>query len=137
MKPERAVQNIKLKTQRNHVLLIDDDEFLLNAMRKKLEMANYKVTVSTNVHDAHFKLSFIDPDLIILDIIMPDINGIEFMHLINEQYSLVNTPIILMSYLSKKKLLEMGYNIGLTRYLAKPFDINKLPLLLNKTIVRA
>ncbi|HWY39083.1 MAG TPA: response regulator [Bacteroidia bacterium] len=121
----------------NHILVIDDDEFLLHAMRKKLELANYRVTISNNVHDAYFKLNMIKPDLIILDIIMPDINGIEFMYLINSQLMTLNIPIILMSYLSKKDLYNMGYNIGAAHYLAKPFDINKLPLMLKREIFHA
>lgn len=121
----------------NHILVVDDDDFLLHAMQKKLELANYKVTISNNVHDAYFKLKMIKPDLIILDIIMPDINGIEFMYLINSQLMSLNIPIILMSYLAKKDLFNMGYNIGGAHYLPKPFDVDKLPRILDKEIFKA
>jgi DNA-binding response OmpR family regulator len=119
----------------NHILVIDDDDFLLNAVRKKLEGSGYKVTVSNNVHDAYFKLSILKPDLILLDIIMPEINGIEFMNLINTQLGNLTIPIMLMSYLPEQELYHMGYNIGQARYLAKPFNINNLPFILNRELL--
>jgi DNA-binding response OmpR family regulator len=118
---------MKTENNINHILVIDDDELLLYAIRKKLELANYKVTISSNVHDAFFKLDMSKPDLILLDVIMPDLNGVEFMHLINSQVMAKNTPIILMSFLPQDELFKMGYNLGSAYYLDKPFDINKLP----------
>lgn len=125
------------KTNIQNILVIDDDEFLLNAIKKRLELDGYRVTVSNNVHDAYFKLNLIKPDLILLDIIMPDINGIEFMSLINSQFLLSSTPIVLMSYLPKKELYSMGYNMGNAQYLAKPFNITRLSSKLNQLTAKA
>lgn len=128
-----------METQKEikHVLVIDDDDFLLEAIKKKLESANYKVTTSNNVHDAYFKLNMSKPDLIILDVIMPDINGVEFMHLINSQVMAGHTPIILMSYLPRQELIKMGYDLGAAYYLDKPFDINELPDLIKNAGISA
>ena len=115
-----------------HVLVIDDDEFLLNAIKKKLELVGYKVTISNNVHDAYFKLHVLKPDMILLDIIMPEINGIEFMALLRSQFETLNIPIILMSYLDKKELFNMGYDLDSSSYLSKPFNMNTLPLKLQR-----
>ena len=115
-----------------HVLVIDDDDFLLNAIKKKLEMVGYKVTISNNVHDAYFKLHVLKPDMILLDIIMPDINGIEFRSLLKSEYETLNIPIILMSYLDKKELFNMGYHLDSGNYLSKPFNMNTLPLKLQR-----
>jgi DNA-binding response OmpR family regulator len=119
--------------RKSHVLVIDDDEFLLLAIKKKLELSNYKVTISNNVHDAYFKLNMTKPDLIMLDVIMPDLNGIEFMQLINAREKAAHTPVILMSFLPRKELSKMGYDLGEAHYLDKPFDLNKLPSMLKKT----
>ena len=128
---------MKAKNDINHVLVIDDDEFLLFSIRKNLELAHYKVTISSNVHDALFKLDMIKPDLIMLDVIMPDLNGVEFMRMINSRAINGKTPIILMSFLPKNELYKMGYDLGTTQYLDKPFDINGLPGLIKNTIFRA
>ncbi len=115
------------KSDIQKILVIDDDEFLLEAIRKKLETCGYHVTVSNNVHDAYFKLNLVVPDLILLDIIMPDINGLEFMSLIKTEFIGSEIPIILMSYLGEKELYIMGYHVGNAHYLAKPFNVNSLP----------
>ena len=111
----------------SHVLVIDDDEFLLLGVKKRLESAGYKVTTCDNVHDAYFKLNILKPDLILLDIIMPDINGLEFMTIIRSQYETLDVPIILMSYLDKNELLKMGYELGSSEYFQKPFNLHTLP----------
>jgi DNA-binding response OmpR family regulator len=110
-----------------HILVIDDDEFLLHAVKKRLESAGYKITICDNVHDAYFKLHILKPDLILLDVIMPDINGLEFMSLIRSQYETFEIPILLMSYLDKKELLKMGYETDSFHFLSKPFNLNTLP----------
>ena len=121
------------KNRISHVLVIDDDEFLLLAIKKTLESSNYKVTISNNVHDAYFKLNIVKPDLIMLDVIMPDLNGVEFMQLINSQESGGKTPVILMSFLPRKELSRMGYDLGSALYLDKPFDMDELPKMIRKT----
>lgn len=118
---------METKDHITHILVIDDDDFLLSAIKKKLELVGYKVTISNNVHDAYFKLNVIKPDMILLDIIMPDINGLEFMSIIKSQYEMLSIPIILMSYLDKKELYSMGYDFDSSSFLSKPFNINSLP----------
>ncbi len=127
---------MSLKDHISHVLVVDDDEFLLSAIRKKLELAGHKVTTSSNIHDAHFKLTFSKPDLILLDVIMPEMNGLEFMSLINSQIGTLGIPIILMSYLPEKELHQMGYDLGNTQYLPKPFKINYLTSRLEKLYLK-
>lgn len=127
---------MKTKREIYNVLVVDDDEFLLDSIKKKLEDSGYRVTVSNNIHDAIFKMGLIEPDLILLDIIMPDLNGIELMALIRKHFAMNTAPIILMSSLTKKEVADMGYRIGETHYLVKPFNVNSLPVLLNQISLR-
>lgn len=120
---------MKLKKGVFHVLVIDDDDFLLSSIKKGLEVRGHKVTISNNVHDAIFKLGMIKPDLILLDIIMPEINGIELMAIINSRFGASGAPIVLMSCLPKKDVLDMGYDLEDVNYITKPFNINQLPVL--------
>ncbi|MBC7863490.1 MAG: response regulator [Bacteroidia bacterium] len=123
--------------ENKHILVIDDDEMLLYAIKMKLELAHYKVTTCSTVMDAYFKLDLLKPDLILLDIIMPEINGLEFMNLINSRLVAIQAPIILMTRLTKNELFEMGYKFGAASYLAKPFDVNDLPGILEKGFMNA
>ncbi|MBI3135888.1 MAG: response regulator [Bacteroidetes bacterium] len=115
-----------------HILIIDDDEFLLGIIEKKLVLSGYKVTACNNVHDAIFKLGLIRPDMILLDIIMPDMNGLELMYLMQLQFSAALAPIVLMSRLNKREIYEMGYDIGNAGYLEKPFDLNQLQFVIEQ-----
>lgn len=118
---------MSLKGHISHVMVIDDDEFLLQAIKKSLESARYKVTTCDNVHDAYFKLNILKPDMILLDVIMPDINGLEFMSVIRSQYETFDIPIVLMSYLDKKEFLKMGYQLDSSQFISKPLNLNTLP----------
>jgi DNA-binding response OmpR family regulator len=130
-----AGTKINKTAKSDHILVIDDDEFLLGAIRKKLELSNYRVSISNNVRDASFKLGMIvKPDLILLDIIMPGISGLDFLPTLNYLFSYSTVPVILMSGLSPKHLNEMGYSLGKTAYIPKPFDINQLPAIIDNTL---
>jgi DNA-binding response OmpR family regulator len=124
------------KKKPSQILVIDDDEFLLVVIKKKLELTGYVVTLCNNVHEAYFQLNILKPDLIMLDIIMPDVNGIEFMAAINSRQGGDHRPVLLMSYLPKKELYHIGYNIGSALYLPKPFNVNKLPVLLKRILLK-
>ena len=126
---------MQFKGHISHVLVIDDDEFLLLGIKKKLESAGYKVTACDNVHDADFKLHIIKPDFILLDIIMPDMNGLEFMTILRSQHETLHIPIILMSHLNKKELLKMNYDFDSSQFISKPFNLNTLPLKLQRLLL--
>jgi DNA-binding response OmpR family regulator len=119
-----------------HIFVIDDDEFLLAAIKRSLENAGHKVTTSNNVHDAYFKLNFLTPDVVMLDIIMPDINGIEFMSLLNSPTNSSATPVILMSYLPEKEIRQLSYELEKVPYLAKPFNFSTLPKKIEKLFLK-
>ncbi|MGZ3932489.1 MAG: response regulator [Bacteroidia bacterium] len=113
-----------MKTKEKHILIVDDDEFILWALKAKFEKAGYKVTISSNIHDAYFKINNIDPSAILLDIMLPDMNGLEFMNLINSKIKDEKIPTILMSSLSQENVTQTAYKLGATGYLTKPFDLD-------------
>jgi two-component system phosphate regulon response regulator PhoB len=108
------------------ILVIDDEEFMLWAIKIKLEKCGCKAITSGNVHDAFFKLNNVKPDLILLDIMLPDMSGLEFMSLIKNTFMDTKIPIILMSTLSKDEVINVGYKLGATDYIIKPFDMGDL-----------
>jgi two-component system, OmpR family, phosphate regulon response regulator PhoB len=108
------------------ILVIDDEEFMLWAIKIKLEKCGAKAITSGNVHDAFFKLNNVKPDLILLDIMLPDMSGLEFMSLIKNNFMDTKIPVILMSTLSKDEVINVGYKLGATDYIIKPFDMGDL-----------
>ena len=114
-----------------HILVVDDDEGIRSLVKKYLNENNYLVTTANNAEDATEKIKIIKFDLIILDIMMPGKNGLEF---IKENKKKLDTPIILLT--AKGEAIERieGLEIGADDYLPKPFEPKELILRIQNII---
>ena len=101
------------------ILLVEDDEFLANMYRAKLEIENYEVVMALNgeagLHMAEEK----KPDLILLDIVMPKMNGFEVLNHLKSDKDLKKIPVILLTNLGQKEDVEKGLKLGADEYLIK------------------
>jgi len=121
------------------ILLIEDDTIeLMKLNRAMLSLnMNHKVTEANNGEDA-LELLLKEkyyPDIILLDLNMPKINGIEFLSILKTNESLKFIPIIILTTSSNKKDLLECYNIGIAGYIQKPLKyqdyISKINILLS------
>jgi two-component system, OmpR family, phosphate regulon response regulator OmpR len=108
-----------------HILVVDDDEGIRLLVKKYLNENNYLITTANNGEDASEKVKIIKFDLIILDIMMPGINGLEF---IQEHKNELDTPIILLTAKGQANERVEGLEIGADDYLPKPFEPKELLL---------
>jgi len=117
-----------------HILVVDDDEGIRNLVKQYLNENNFLVTTASSAEDAKEKISFIKFDLIVLDIMMPGKNGLEFTI---ENKKKINTPIILLTAKGEADERIEGLEVGADDYLPKPFEPKELILriknILNKT----
>ncbi len=117
-----------------HILVVDDDEGIRSLVKKYLDENKYLVTTAENAEDASEKIEIINFDLIILDIMMPGKNGLEF---IRDNKDNLNTPIVLLTAKGQANERVEGLEIGADDYLPKPFEPKELLLriknILNKT----
>jgi two-component system phosphate regulon response regulator OmpR len=117
-----------------HILVVDDDDGIRSLVKQYLTENNFLVTTANSAEDASEKISIIKFDLIVLDIMMPGQNGLEFTQ---EHKNKINTPIILLT--AKGEAIERveGLEVGADDYLPKPFEPKELLLriknILNKT----
>ncbi len=118
-----------------HILVVDDDDGIRSLVKKYLNENNFLVTTAYNAEDASKKIKIIKFDLIILDIMMPGKNGLEF---IKDNKKKLEAPIILLTAKGEASERVEGLEIGADDYLAKPFEPKELILriknILNKTI---
>ncbi|MBN1798754.1 MAG: response regulator [Spirochaetales bacterium] len=105
------------------VMIIDDDEHIRELLRQELEASGYKIMESEDGLDAIQKLHKKKPHLIILDIMMPKINGYDTAAVIRNNPDTKNIPIIILSILEDA---ERGYRLGVDRYFTKPVDTKSL-----------
>jgi DNA-binding response OmpR family regulator len=101
------------------ILLVEDDEFILNMYRLKLEMENFEVLVAENGEKAINFFKEKDFDLVLLDIILPKKNGFEVLKEIKELKEKKGTPVILLTNLSQKEDVKKGIKLGADDYLIK------------------
>ncbi len=117
-----------------HILMVDDDEGIRSLVKKYLNENNFVVTTAESAEDASEKVKIINFDLIILDIMMPGKNGLQF---IKENKNKIHTPIILLTAKGSPDERVKGLEIGADDYLPKPFEPKELVLriknILNKT----
>ena len=117
-----------------HILVVDDDEGIRNLVKQYLEENKFLVTTAKNAEDAAKKTTVIKFDLIVLDVMMPGKNGLEF---IKENKEKIDTPIILLTARGEADERVKGLEVGADDYLPKPFEPKELILriknILNKT----
>ncbi len=97
-----------------HILVVDDDEGIRSLVKKYLNENHYLITTAENGEDASEKIKIIKFDLIILDIMMPGKNGLEF---INEHINELDTPIILLTAKGEANERVEGLEVGADDYL--------------------
>lgn len=115
---------------KNSILIVEDDENLADTLKSLLEMEDFSVTTCLRPHDALSTLKTEVPDLIILDFMMPMMNGVEFLHAIKGISSLKDIPVILMT--ASKEPDKTG---GLSwTFIKKPFDIDLLLKLIHNEL---
>src|ERR1700761_251059 len=108
----------------NHICLVEDEQKVSAFIRKGLEEHNYKVTVADNGAAAKLLLKSEVFDLLILDVMLPDINGIELCRQIRQTDE--NTPILMLTALDQIQNKVAGLKAGADDYLVKPFHFSEL-----------
>ena len=119
-------------SNKQHILLVEDDEALQELIKKLLTNNEYIVSIAKNIQEAEKLLQLFVFDLIILDVMLPDISGLEFFK--NAIKDRVNTPVIFLSALSDVDDRVAGLELGANDYIGKPFDSRQLLLKIKKNL---
>jgi len=110
--------------QETTILIVDDDEINRVVMGQQLD--EYNVVKCSNGLDALTVVEENKPDLILLDLMMPGLNGYEVCQKLRQKYSQIELPIILVTAKNHLEDLAQGFNTGANDYLAKPFHNEEL-----------
>jgi two-component system, OmpR family, alkaline phosphatase synthesis response regulator PhoP len=107
-----------------HILLIEDNPGFAEGLRQNLEFDGYRVTVAADVASSARAMSADPPNLIILDLMLPDGNGYDVLRTIRERDSV--TPVLLLTALSEEAHKVRGFRLGADDYVTKPFGLLEL-----------
>lgn len=107
-------------------MIVDDSITVRKCMRKFLKKNNYAVISAFDGEDAKSKIINVMPDLILLDVEMPKMDGFEFAQYVKESEKLKHIPIIMITSKTAEKHKNKAIKIGIEDYQAKPFNEKKL-----------
>jgi CheY-like chemotaxis protein len=116
------------------ILIVDDEVGLRNLLKFRLISFGYDVLVAEDGYLGIELARSRKPDLIILDIMMPYFNGIEVCKKLKSDYKTKDIPVIFLSVLAQKEDIEMGKEAGAEFFLTKPYDPEKLSLVLRMAL---
>jgi DNA-binding response OmpR family regulator len=108
------------------VLLVDDDEHILRSLRTYLEMENFEVETAGGGSEALDKVAKDAPDLIVLDVMMPVMDGFQVLEALKGKPATENIPIIMLTAKGQDTDVLKGYQLRASSYMTKPVNYNEL-----------
>jgi two-component system alkaline phosphatase synthesis response regulator PhoP len=108
------------------ILIIDDEIHIVELLKFNLETLDYEVHFSYDGLEGFKKAKEIKPDLILLDLMLPNMSGIEVLTEIKADENLKNTPVIILSAKNMENDKVTGLQIGADDYITKPFGVQEL-----------
>jgi two-component system phosphate regulon response regulator OmpR len=121
-----------MNSSKFHILIVDDDNRILKLLKQFLQQNNFLVSTATSAKEAFELLENFIFDLIILDVMMPEITGLEFAEKIKAAGKTL--PIIILTALSEPEDRIKGLESGAKDYITKPFEPRELLLRINNLI---
>ncbi|MDA9057233.1 response regulator transcription factor [Flavobacteriaceae bacterium] len=118
-----------MKTKK--ILLVEDDLMLLSLLDFRLKKEGYQVATANDGKDAISKIKSDTPDLVISDIMMPFVSGLELTGFIKNECE-SEIPIVIISSAGQEEMVLEAFNLGADDFIAKPFSPNELIVRLKK-----
>ncbi len=116
------------------ILIVDDEQDVVDLLRYNLEKAGYDTVAALSGEEAIEAVQSYAPDVILLDIMLPDISGWEICKTLRESSTGKALPIIMLTALSDEEARIKGLTLGANDYLAKPFSLGELQLKIRKCL---
>ena len=120
-----------MENNKNHILIVDDDDRIRNLLKDYLSDNNYIVSTAENAEQAKKRITYLKFDIIILDVMMPGQNGYELTKDIKKN---IKVPIILLTAKGEVENRIKGLELGADDYIGKPFEPKELLLRIKNVI---
>lgn len=117
-----------------HILVVDDDEKVLKQLESQLKEKGFEVSTALDGKSALEQVKKEQPDLITLDVMMPEMDGYETCFHLKEDPETKNIPVIMVTNRGKMKSRLTGISFGADFYISKPFEIEDLLELMEKAL---
>ena len=101
------------------ILLIEDDPLLIDMYTTKLKQAGFEVEIEEDGNDVFSHAQKSQPDVILLDIVLPHVDGWEILQKLHQEKTTKHIPVFVLSNLGQKEEIEKGMQLGAIKYLIK------------------
>lgn len=108
------------------ILIADDSPTVVEQLRQALEPLGHQILVAADGEEAQAQISATPPDLLILDVIMPKLNGFQLCRAIRSDPALKKLPIIVVTAMDRESDRYWGLKQGADEFLVKPIDVEEL-----------
>jgi DNA-binding response OmpR family regulator len=125
----------KIKIQTAKVLVIDDEPEITDIVETFLTEAGYLVNVENSSRNAAAKARQFKPDVVLLDIMMPDMDGYQTCQAIKQDPELANVPIIFLTGKDRTDDMGRSFKVGGDMFIKKPFSCERLLEIINLVIM--
>ena len=119
------------------ILVVDDEIYIVHILDFSLGMEGYEVITALDGEQALERMKTERPDLVVLDIMMPKLDGYEVCRAVKSNPATKNVPVILLSAKGRNVDQKMGFDVGADDYITKPFSPRKLVERINKLLGQA
>jgi DNA-binding response OmpR family regulator len=104
------------------ILVVDDDQVIQQLLKVNLELEGYAVAVAEDGEEALEQFDLFQPNLVLLDIMMPKLDGWEVCRRLKQDVDSAAVPIVLLSARAQEADVQRGRELGVADYVTKPFD---------------
>lgn len=126
---------MSIMNQAYKILLVDDDPYILMSLEFLMRKTGFDVMIARNGSETLELLEQNTPDVVLLDIMMPDVDGYAICKHIKKSQKHKNCKVVFLSAKSKEADIKKGYDLGAELYITKPFSnkdlVNKITALLD------
>lgn len=121
-----------MTTRKKQILVVDDEPLWIKMVSRLLQGRGYDVRFATNGSDALETLRTYEPDLILLDVKMPDMNGFDLLDRIKKVPRLAVKPVVFISGIDDFDARKVARDLGATDYIVKPLDERDVTAMLTR-----
>jgi len=117
---------LKKKANKTKILIVDDEPDLVQTLQDRLEMNGYSIVAAGNGKEGLEKAAQEKPDIILLDVIMPIMDGLEMLEALRKHPEVKNCAVIMLTARSQRQDIVRAKTCGIEDYIVKPFDLSEL-----------
>ncbi|GMU51222.1 MAG: hypothetical protein AMXMBFR33_03680 [Candidatus Xenobia bacterium] len=119
------------------VLVVDDDEHILRSLAQYLELEEFSVKTASGGAEALALVESERPDLVVLDVMMPEMDGFEVLENLRRKPETEKLPVIMLTARDQHQDVLKGYQMGVSSYMVKPFNLDELVEVINQVFAEA